>query len=179
MTINERLQRAQRLLEISRTLSGSLDLEPFLHSLVSAASELTRCEVASILTVDEGGQELSFLALPWFHREALKPVKVPVQASVAGWVIQNGQPAVVPDVSKERRHFKGVDQAVDFTTRSLLAVPIIFQGERLGVLEAVNKVDGAHYTEEDLTILETLASQAAIAMQNSRLVRKAQAPWTR
>jgi signal transduction histidine kinase len=174
MTSNERLQRAERLLEITRTLSASLELEPFLHSLISAASELTHCEVASILAVEEGGKELSFLALPWFHREALKPVKVPIEGSVAGWVIQNGQPAVVPDVSTERRHFKGVDQAVDFTTRSLLAVPIIFQGERLGVLEALNKADGSHYTEEDLTILETLAAQAAIAMQNSRLAHKAE-----
>ncbi|HEX7541857.1 MAG TPA: GAF domain-containing sensor histidine kinase, partial [Anaerolineales bacterium] len=65
-------------------------------------------------------------------------------------------------------------QAADFATRSLMAVPIIYHGETLGVLEVVNKTEHAHYTEEDLTILETLASQAAIAIQNARLMKNVQ-----
>jgi signal transduction histidine kinase len=101
-------------------------------------------------------------------------VKVPLQSSVAGWVIENGQPAVVPDVTMEPRHFKGADLATEFATRSLMAVPITYQGEKLGVLEVVNKTGDTHYTEEDLTILETLASQAAIAIQNTRLMNKVQ-----
>ncbi len=63
-----------------------------------------------------------------------------------------------------------------------MAVPITFQGEKLGVLEVVNKTGKAHYTEEDLTILETLASQAAIAIQNAALlneVRKSQEQMVR
>jgi signal transduction histidine kinase len=176
-------QHLERLLEISRTLSASLDLEPFLHSLISAAAELTGCELASILELDEGGDQLHYLALPWFHRDALKTVRVPLQASVAGWVFQNGKPAVVPDVSVEPRRFKSVDQVAGFVTRSLmvpagyrdyLAVPIIYHGETLGVLEVVNKTEHTHYTEEDLIILETLASQAAIAIQNACLVNKVQ-----
>jgi signal transduction histidine kinase len=174
LSSTERTRRLERLLEISRTLSASLDLEPFLHSLIAAASELTGCEAASILELEEGGEQLRFLALPWFHREVLKSVKVPLQTSVAGWVLENGQPAVIPDVAAEPRHFKGVDLASEFTTRSLLAVPITYQGQKLGVLEVINKTGEAHYTEEDLTILETLASQAAIAIQNTHLMNKLQ-----
>ena len=136
---SERTQYLERLLEISRSLSASLDLEPFLHSLIAAASELTGCETASILELEEGGELLHFLALPWFHRDSLKAVKVPMQTSVAGWVLENGQPAVIPDVSAEPLHFKGADLATDFVTHSLMAVPITFQGEKLGVLEVVNK----------------------------------------
>ena len=168
------IQRLERLLEINRSLSASLELEPFLHSLISAATELTGCELASILELDEGGEELRFLALPWFHQEPLKMVKVPLQNSVAGWVLQNGQPAVIQDVAADPRHFKDVDQASGFGTRSIMAVPIIYQGETLGVLEVVNKTEQAHYTEEDLTILASLASQAAIALQNNHLMIKVQ-----
>jgi signal transduction histidine kinase len=174
LSSTERTQRLERLLEISRTLSASLDLEPFLHSLISVASELTGCEAASILELEEDGEQLHFLALPWFHRDVLKVVKVPLQSSVAGWVLENSQPAVVPDVTMEPRHFKGADMATEFATRSLMAVPITYQSEKLGVLEVVNKTGDAHYTEEDLTILETLASQAAIAIQNTRLMNKVQ-----
>ena len=167
-------QHLERLLEISHTLSASLDLEPFLHSVISAAADLTGCELASILEMEEGGEQLHYLALPWFHLDALKTVRVPLQASVAGWVFLNGKPAVVPDVSIEPRHFKGTDQVGGFVTRSLMAVPIIYHGETLGVLEVVNKTEHDHYTEEDLTIVGTLASQAAIAIQNARLVNKIQ-----
>jgi signal transduction histidine kinase len=170
MTDLDRLQRLERLLEISHNLSASLDLEPFLQSILSVATELTGSEVASILEIEEGGEQLHFLAVPWFHREALKTVKVPVHASVAGWVYQNTKPVVVSDVAAEKRHYKGVDQAADFHTRSILAVPIIYKGETLGVLEAVNKTEQANYTEEDFKILETLASQTAVAIQNSHLV---------
>jgi len=168
----EHTHRMERLIEISRTQSAALDLEAFLGSLVIAASELTGCETASILELEEDGEQLHFLAVPWFHQNLLKPVKVPRQNSVAGWVLENGRAAVVPDVSAEPLHYKGADQASNFVTRSLMAVPINFQGEKFGVLEAVNKTGEAHYTEEDLTILETLASQAAMAIQNTRLANK-------
>ena len=59
----------ERLIEISRTLSASLDMEPLLHSLIAAASELTGCETTSILEPEEGGEQFHFLALPWFHRD--------------------------------------------------------------------------------------------------------------
>jgi len=169
MTETERIHRLERLLEISRALSATLDVEAFLGMLLSAASELTGCEVASILDMEEESGQLRFLAAPWFHRESLQKVKVPLENSVAGWVFKNGQPAVVPETASEPRHCKAADQATEFVTRSLMAVPILYQGETLGVLEAVNKLGDAHYTEEDLTILETLASQAAIAIQNTRL----------
>jgi signal transduction histidine kinase len=172
LSSGERAHWMERLIEISRTLSTVFDLEPFLGSLNAAASELTGCETASILELEESGEQLHFLALPWFHDEILKPLKVPVLTSVAGWVLENGKSAIVPDVSAEPLHFKGADQAANFVTRSLMAVPITFQGEKLGVLEVVNKADGANYTEDDHSILETLASLAASAIQNARLLEK-------
>jgi signal transduction histidine kinase len=172
LSVSEPNQHLERLLEVTRSLSASLNLETFLDALISAAAELTGCEVASILELDEGGEHLRFAALPWFHRDLLKMVKVPLQTSLAGWVFKNGQPVIVPDVAAEPRHFKGADQAAKFVTRSLMAVPIIFAGEALGVLEVVNKTEQPNYTEEDQIILETLASQAALAIHNLHLMNK-------
>ena len=182
LSSTERIQRMERLLEMSRKLSASLELEPFLQSILAAASDLTGSETASILAPEEGGEQLRFLALPWFHRDLLKSIKVPLQTSLAGWVFEQGQPVIIPDVAAEPRHFKGADTAADFITHSLMAVPVTFQGGKLGVLEVVNKTGKAHYTEEDLTIVETLASQAAIAIQNTSLlneVRKSQEQMVR
>ncbi len=166
-------RQMERLLEISRSLSAALDLEPFLQTVISAAAELTGSEVASILELESGSEYLRFLAAPWFHRDSLKNVRVPLQASIAGWVYQNAKAVVVPDTGAEKRHFKGADEAADFHTRSLLAMPIIYKGETLGVLEAVNKMEDAAYTTEDFKVMETLAAQAAVAIQNARLVEQA------
>jgi signal transduction histidine kinase len=170
MTETDRIQRLERMLELGRALSLSAEIEPFLQSLIAAASELTDSEVASVLEIQDTGDHFLFLAAPWFHRDSLKAVKVPVRGSVAGLAYQNVKPAVVNDVLSAAHHFKGADQAAEFQTRSVVAVPVIFKGEISGVLEAVNKTGSAHYTEEDITILETLASQAAIAMQNARMM---------
>jgi signal transduction histidine kinase len=112
--------------------------------------------------------------VPWFHREVLKSVKVPLQNSAAGWVFETGQPCIIPNVVNEPRHFKGTDEVSGFVTRSLMAVPVTYQSQKLGVLEVINKIGETDYTEEDRTILETLASQAAIAIQNAHLMDKVQ-----
>ncbi len=165
--------RLERLLEITRSLSATPDPGNYLQSLIAAACELTGCEVASILELEEGEEHLRFQTLPWFHRDALTPVKVPLDGSVAGWVYQNAKALIVPNVAADKRHFKEADRAAEFKTRSILAVPIIYQGETLGVFEAVNKNEQAHYTEEDQTILETLAALAAVSLQTARLGGKA------
>ncbi|MGA2505212.1 MAG: ATP-binding protein [Anaerolineales bacterium] len=172
LPVNQPDQRLDRLLEVIRLLGTSPNLETFLDTLIAAAIELTSCEVASILELDESGKHLQFAAAPWFHRELLKGIKVPLENSLAGWVFQNGQPLTVPDVTTDPRHYKGADQAARFTTRSLMAVPIIYHEEKFGVLEVVNKTEQVDYTEEDRLILETLASQAAMAIQNLHLGNK-------
>jgi signal transduction histidine kinase len=163
-------QRLERLLELTRALSLSDEIEPFLQSVIAAASELTGSEVASILEVQDTGDHFRFLAAPWFHRDSLKAVKVPLQGSVAGLAYQNVKPAIVNDVSSVAHHFKGADRAAEFQTRSVLAVPLIFRGEVFGVLEAVNKTGSPHYTEEDTTILETFASLASVAIHDAHMV---------
>ncbi len=104
---NEKARKQERLIDLSCSLCNSLDLEPFLHTLIAAASELTGSEAASILEPDECEDQLRFLALPWFHREVLKSVKVPLKNSVAGWVYENGQTLLVEDAALRTATFQG------------------------------------------------------------------------
>lgn len=172
MATNERIDHLERLLEVVRGLTTAPDLESFLQTVISEATELTDSELASILEYDEEAEELRFLAMHWFQRDLLRPVGVPLDGSAAGWVYRRGQPLIIQDVKVDQRHFKVVDRVTRHITHSLVAVPLMVRGEVIGVLEALNKKDNAHYTEEDLTILETLAALAAQAIQNVSLQRK-------
>lgn len=172
MAINERIDHLERLLEVVRGLTTAPDLESFLQTIINEATELTNSELSSILEYDEKAEELRFLAMHWFQRDLLRPVGVPLEGSAAGWVHRRGQPLIIQDVKVDQRHFKVVDRLTRHVTHSLVAVPLVVRGEVIGVLEALNKKDNAHYTEEDLTILETLAALAAQAIQNGSLQRK-------
>ena len=175
MATNERIDHLERLLEVVRGLTTAPDLETFLQTIISEATELTNSELSSILEYDEAAEELRFLAMQWFERDLLRPMGVPLEGSAAGWVYRRGQPLIIQDVRKDQRHFNLVDRMTNHQTQSLVAVPLMVRGEVVGVLEALNKKDDAHYTEEDLTILETLGALAAQAMQNVDLMRKVRA----
>lgn len=175
MATNERIDHLERLLEVVRGLTTAPDLESFLQTVINEATELTDSELASILEYDEAAEELRFLAMHWFQRDLLRPVGVPLEGSAAGWVFRRGQPLIIQDAKVDQRHFKVVDRVTKHVTHSLVVVPLMVRGEVIGVLEALNKKDNAHYTEEDLTILETLAALAAQAIQNVSLQRKVRA----
>lgn len=172
MIPNERILHLERLLEVVRGLTTSPDLDSFLQSVISEASELTDSELASILEYDPAADELRFLSMQWFERDVLRPMGVPLDGSAAGWVFRKGQPLIIQDARADKRHFKLVDSATKHETHSLVAVPLMVRGEVIGVLEALNKKDNAHYTEDDLAILETLGALAAQAMRNTTLERK-------
>lgn len=172
--LNIRIQNLERLLEVSRNLSAMLKSEPLLQSIIEVAAELTHSEEASILLYDEKEEQLAFVAVPWFKRDVMKEIPVPLDNSIAGQVFQTSEPILVAEAQSDPRLYRAVDQKVGFKTKSMLAVPMSFQGNATGVLTAVNKLGGAYYTEDDMRILDTLAAQAAIAIKNASLLKEAQ-----
>lgn len=170
----EQAPNLDRFLAVARELGSATDIEDLLHRLTVAASELTNSEGASILEFDKTLNSLHFVAAPWLREQPLKDIAVPLDASIAGCVFANNEPLVIQDVAKEHLHFKAVDQALDFTTTSLVAVPLTYRGNTIGVLEAVNKAGSAHYTGDDVAILEILALYAAITLWNSNLEKRIQ-----
>lgn len=166
-----RLLRLERLLEATRALGHALDFEPFLQTVVAVISELTGSEAASILERDGSDGSLRFLAAPRRYQDALRGVQVSMDGSAAGWVYREAKPLHIPDLKTDTRYFSALDFALGFETRSLLAVPLMVRGTPLGVLEAVNK-NKTDYTEEDVTILETLAVPVALAIHNTNLQRR-------
>lgn len=156
-----------RLLEVIRSLATVVDLESYLQSILSAATELTESESASLLEYDEAAQEFFFRYVPWFHREAISSARVPLNGSVAGMVFLQAKPIALDDLKEEPRHYKKIDEISDFTTRSILGVPLIVHGKPIGVFEVFNKK--SNYTEDDILVMESLAAVAASALQNDGL----------
>ncbi len=168
MTVDQ-IKLLARLLEVTRNLSTVVDLETYLQSILSAASELTESETASLMEFDNTAQDLYFKYVPWFHRDAIQDARIPLNGSAAGWIFLHVKPLIIDDIKKDDRHYGKIDELSGFVTRSLLGVPLILHGKPVGVFEVFNKANSVHYTEEDALVLETLASLAATAMQNEML----------
>jgi signal transduction histidine kinase len=165
-----RIARLERLIEISRALNSTLSLRPLLNRIVFAAQEFTQAEACAILLLDRGSGQLYFEAatnLPGIHL-----IVVPMESSIAGWVVRSGKPLVVPDVRRDSRFYREADEQSDFITRSVLAVPLIARDNVIGVLEAVNKRDEAAFTDDDVEMLAVLGNQAAVAVQNALLFQQ-------
>ncbi len=162
------LARYQRLIDIARDLASTLDLDTLLYRIVRVAADLSHAEEASILLYDESKNELRFQAATNLDNPAIRGLRVPVEQSVAGWIVTHCEPIIIGDVKNDKRHFGHINQSTALTTQSLLGVPLIHKGEVVGVLEAINKRAG-EFDSEDQDLLMTLGTQAAVAIQNARL----------
>ncbi len=168
--LEKRVARLERLIEISRSLNLTLSLRPLLQRIVLAAQELTKTEACSILLIDHRSGQLYFEAAT--NLPGVRSIIVPMENSVAGWVVQTGEPLVVSDASQDPRCYRKADEQSTLTTRSILAVPLTARGNVIGVLEGINKEGGAQFTEEDIELLTVLGSQAAVAVENALLFQQ-------
>ncbi len=168
----ERVARLERLIEISRSLNSTLSLRPLLRHIIVAAQELTETEAGSILLVDRRSGQLHFEAATGAQGYRMPSIVVPMEGSVAGWVVRTGEPLVVADAGSDPRFYRKADEQSTFTTRSILAVPMIARDNVIGVLETINKKGGGEFTEEDVELLGVLGDQAAVAVQNALLFQQ-------
>lgn len=161
--------RLTRLVEISVTLNSTLDLQRLLQFIIDSAADLVDSDGASILLVDDKTQDLFFAAATGSDPKELAKIPVPLDSSIAGTIYREDRPLIINEVAEDPRHFRPVGERINLDIRSLIGVPMRNHDEVIGVLEAVNKRE-AMFNEADLQTLSIIASQAAVAINNARLV---------
>lgn len=158
--------------EIGKTLTSSLDLKEILNIVMEKISEILKPDNWSLLLMDEEKGDLKFEIVVGEGADKLKGLRLQVGEGVAGWVAKERKPLLVPDVGKDERFCKRMDQVTEFRTNSVIAVPLISKGKCLGVIELINKVEAGGFGEEDLLLLNTLADYTAIAIENAIFFKK-------
>jgi signal transduction histidine kinase len=163
--------RLERLLEISTTISSTLDIKNLLDIVLHAVTDLTGCEASSILFLDAVNGHLYFAAASG-PNPPNDDIIVPADDSIAGWVLRNARPLILDDVKGDERYFADIDKLTDFETRNLAAVPLLTKREAIGALEAINKHDSAGFDDQDLAMLQALAAQVSVSIENVRLFQQ-------
>ena len=167
----ERLDGYRRLIEIARDLASTLDLDILLERIVRAAAEVSGSEAASILLYDNLTRQLYFQVATNLDEPTTRGLVVPLEGSLAGWIVINRKSVRVTNAQGDPRFFGNVDLVSGRPTQSLIGVPLITKNKVVGVLEALNKEKGK-FTEGDESMLSVLGAQAAVAIENARLFQQ-------
>lgn len=170
----QKIVRIKHLEQVSEILSSTLDEGEILRRAVEGAAQLVEAEAGSLLLLDERSKQLNFAVAVGEKGMQLQALRLKLGEGVAGLVASSGQPLIVNDAQHDDRVAHQVDEQTGFRTRSLLAVPVRAHGKTLGVLEAVNKLDGRPFGNWDLLEFSSLSNQVAIALENSRLFQSHQ-----
>ena len=181
--LNQDLERRAKglaaLNKAGQIMASTLDLDTLLKQVMEQVQGLLETEGASVLLRDpppnQAGDsqasacsDLVFATATGPGSEKLMGTRMPAYAGIAGWAIREKQSVLIADAQSDPRFDNRIDATTGMTTRSLLAVPLIYKGSVLGVVEAVNK-SGGTFDEHDLEMLQALASSGAIAIENAQL----------
>lgn len=161
-------ERLAELVGLSGLVNSSLDPEVIRRRAIEAACRVTGSQSASLLLLDRSG-DLFFEVAVGEGGHKLRKQRIPRGQGIAGWVARNREPVIVADAAADDRFDASFDRLTGTVTRDLMAVPVTAHGELIGVLEAVNKDDIGGFTGSDVALLEALADQVGIAVDNSRL----------
>ena len=197
-TVERLLDRLSELNSIGASLSSERDINRLLEGILDAAKKITRADAGTLYLLDDANKQLTFEIL---HNDSLgirmggtsgEPIKFyPIQlylegkpnhAMVVSHAALSGETVNIPDAYKaEGFDFSGTkkfDTKTGYRSRSFLAVPMRnHDGEIIGVVQLINAIDESsgnvkQFTKDDQQLLESLSSQAAIAISNRRLIQQ-------
>ena len=164
-----RLNRLSVFYDVGQALITTFNISRLLSETMALAVNLVDAGAASILLVDEENDELIFKVSHGSGSQLIRQQRIPLDEGIAGWVVRHGKSVVANDARADIRFSHRVDVRTGFLTQSIAAVPLKINGRVIGVLEVLNKYSGDGFTQDDVQLMSYIATQAAIAIENSRL----------
>jgi GAF domain-containing protein len=168
--VRSNLRQLSYFNEVGGALTSSLNLERVLQIIMEGVNSLVGVERVSIFLIDEPSGDLVLeYSVGGHEREAIR-LPAPWRG-LAGWIAIHGQPVIAADARQDPRWLPDIDAMTQFETRSILGAPLKIGERIIGVVEAVNKLDGT-FTERDRDRLVDFSKWAAIALHNAQLYHR-------
>lgn len=164
------------LYHVSREVATALDLQTVLQRVLFEATQNIGGQRGSIVVLDDNGKPIDSTIVygKTFHQDTTQQLRDTVERGLAGWVVRNRKPALIPNTSLDDRWLRRPDDAVDRTgAKSALCVPLLAREKLVGVLTLVHPQADA-FGIEHLELMQAIADQAGIAVLNARLYTESQ-----
>ncbi|HLB65045.1 MAG TPA: GAF domain-containing protein, partial [Anaerolineales bacterium] len=162
------------LAETARVVTASLNLDEVLRRILEQTWQSMRLEAASLALIRPGSGELEFRAARGKGAESVVGIRLKAGQGLVGWVVEHGEPVVVPDTAADPRFSPEVDQRIGFATRAVACAPIRVQEQTIGALEAINPERG-DFPPDQMELLTGIAGLAGTAIAHAQLFADTQA----
>jgi len=161
--------RNDLFVETSKLLNSTLNLDELLDLVLDLSARIMEAQASSLLLVDEKSGSLKLHVSPEERAEGKRELEIKMGEGIAGWVAEHIQPVVSNRVKDDRRYCAELEERIGFSIDSLICIPLLRRGRLIGVVTALNKIEGKEFSQEDLETFSSLADQIAIALDNSYL----------
>ncbi len=168
MTKEDILEKKISILkEVADTIVSSDNIDSITNLVLDLALNYTNAKTGSILLLDEKN-ELIVKAARGMEPSVISALRLKIGENICGKVALEKKPLLVKDIEQDERIFKkGGDK---YKTKSFICCPILMKDKLLGVININDKIDGSPFTEDELDLVSILANQAAITLENARLM---------
>ncbi len=165
------LHQRNTMLVLAKEINTSRKLTDLLNYIVITGAELLNSEASSLLLREDN--VLRFEIAYGEKGTEVEKFTVPLGAGVAGSVALSGESTFINQVNADGSGiFKEIDKKSGFITRNLICVPLKVKDRIIGVIEVINRIDKEEFGEDDVSLLEGFANEAAIAIERAQLVEE-------
>jgi signal transduction protein with GAF and PtsI domain len=158
----------ETLSKVSKTITSNHYLDEMLHLIVSMMAETMNSPICSIMLLDERKEELAIKATQSLSQAYAKKPNIKVHKSLLGRVVLDRRPLVIRDVTQEKGYLYP-DLAKQEGLRSLISVPMMIKDSVIGVFNLYTAQE-RQFSQEEVQLLSTVANQAAVAIENTKLM---------
>jgi diguanylate cyclase (GGDEF)-like protein len=143
---------------------SSTDPEETYHAILTHSRGLLRANRASLMVYDEGSNEIVLKSSVGFNAEEGEVSRIRLGEGIAGQTLEAGRPLVVKNLETA-----GLAPAAgrSYKTNSFISYPIVVRGRRIGLLNFTDKADGGSFNDVDLSLLEIIGPQIAVALERA------------
>jgi signal transduction protein with GAF and PtsI domain len=159
------------LVKVSHSITSESYLDEILSLIVVVTAEMLNSKICSIMLLNEKTNELVMKASQSLSEEYKKKPNLKVGSSLIGEVIKTKSPLAIYDVRQEEKYFYR-DLAIKENLTSLLSIPMVVKDKAIGVINVYTQ-NPRRFTKEETDVLALVANQAAVAVENTKLVEEA------
>jgi phosphoserine phosphatase len=158
-------EHLEEILEVTRALAAPFVLPAMLAAVTAAARRVLRADRCSVWLHDEQTDELVLKVA-----SDMQDVRIPLGTGLVGACARSRVPVNVPDCYADPRFDPATDRRTGYRTRCSLTLPLIdHEGDLVGVMQLLNRLDGGVFDAADERLALALAAQCAVALQRARL----------
>jgi signal transduction protein with GAF and PtsI domain len=157
--------------KISESVVSGRYLKEILHLIVTMTAEVMGSKICSILLLDEKSQELAIEATQALSADYIKKPNIKVGESVSGNAVKTGKPIAILDITQDKQ-YRFPDIARREKIVSMLCVPMMLRSRGIGVIN-VYTTEPRPFDEREIKLLQAVANQAAVAIENTKLQEEA------